>query len=294
MSVVLQCPVCRKPLLNDGHGFRCSGNHTFDIAREGYVNLLLAHQKHSRQPGDSAEMVRSRTRFLERGLYDPISDGINRAIAGCIPQREKETPVTILDAGCGEGFYLERLKSFLNEKPEAIEYYGVDISKSGVRQAAKRDRTIHWIVAGIRNLPFAGSCLDVIMNIFSPDAVPEFSRVLASDGLLVTATPGPRHLNGLRKLIYANAREHEAPAITTRAEGCFFLSSEERITYPIELTSRDAIIDLLSMTPYYWNIDRATKARVEALDRISLDVDVEIRTFRKKHRADVRSRQSRC
>jgi 23S rRNA (guanine745-N1)-methyltransferase len=238
-------------------------------------------------------MVRSRTRFLERGLYSRISDGINTAVARCIPDVGRETPFTILDAGCGEGFYLERLKSFFSQRPEAFEYYGVDISKSGVRRAARRDRTIHWIVAGVRNLPFAGSCLDVIMNIFSPAAVPEFSRVLANDGLLITATPGPRHLNGLRELIYADAREHPAPTITRQAEGCFFLSSEERITYPLELKSRDAIVDLLAMTPYYWNVDRATRARIEALDRLSLDVDVEIRTFRNKHSADACSRQSR-
>jgi 23S rRNA (guanine745-N1)-methyltransferase len=286
MPVILQCPVCRSPLLNAPDGFQCSNNHAFDMAREGYVNLLLAHQKNSKQPGDSKEMIRSRTRFLELGLYNRISDGVNSAVAACLPVQGNEGMFTILDAGCGEGFYLARLKTFLGGKsatPAEFEYYGVDISKFGVRRAAKRDRTINWFVAGIRNLPFAGSSLDVIVNVFSPIDVEEFWRVLRQDGMLVTVTPGPQHLNGLRKVIYAkDAREHAASTITREAGSRFSLSSEERITYLVELQNREAIMDLLAMTPYYWNIDRATMARVEALDRLALDVDVEIRTFRKK------------
>ncbi len=285
MPVIVQCPVCREPLLNAPSGFHCSNRHSFDIAREGYVNLLLAHQKKSRQPGDSKEMIHSRTRFLELGLYNRISDALNQATAGSLPSKQKGETVTVLDAGCGEGFYLERLKAFLGGipgAPSAIEYYGVDISKFGVLRAAKRDRMISWFVAGIRNLPFAGSSLDAIMNVFSPVDFREFHRVLRKEGALVTATPGPGHLNGLRQIIYSTPRDHAASTLSKEAVEYFSLSSETRITYPVELASREAIMDLLAMTPYYWNIDHATRARVEALDRLGLDVDVEIRVFRKK------------
>jgi len=282
MTVILQCPVCRNPLLNSADGYQCSNNHTFDAAREGYVNLLLVHKKHSKEPGDNKEMIQSRRRFLDLGLYDRISDGINEAVAGNLPETGDGRAFNILDAGCGEGFYLKRLKDFLAQRSGTREYYGVDISKFAVRQATKRDRLMGWFVAGIKDLPFAQSSLDMVLNVFSPADFPEFSRVLGEAGVLLIVTPGPRHLNGLREIIYPNAREHGPSTAAEEAKQFFSLSSETRITYPLELTGREAILDLLAMTPYFWNIDLKTKARVEALNALALDVDVDIRVFRKR------------
>lgn len=285
MTIILQCPVCRNPLLNSADGYQCSHNHTFDAAREGYVNLLLAHKKNSREPGDGKEMIRSRRRFLDLGLYNRISDGINEAVAGIFPDPRSERAFNILDAGCGEGFYLKRLKEFLAQRsanPVPVEYYGVDISKFAVRQATQRDRTMGWFVASIIDLPFAQSSLDMVLNVFSPADFPEFSRVLRETGGLLIVSPGPRHLNGLREIIYPDAKEHAPSTVSEKAEALFSLSAEKRINYPLELTSREAIMDLLAMTPYFWNIDLKTKARVEALDRLVLDVDVQIRAFRKR------------
>ena len=282
MTIILQCPVCRKSLLNSADGYQCSNNHTFDAAREGYVNVLLAHKKNSKEPGDSKEMIRSRRRFLNLGLYDRISDGINETAAGNLPKPVSGRAFNILDAGCGEGFYLQRLKEFLAQRPGSREYYGVDISKFAVRQATQRDRSMNWFVASVIDLPFAESSLDMVLNVFSPADFPEFSRVLRETGGLLTVSPGPRHLNGLREIIYPDAREHAPSTISEEAKGFFSLSTETRINYPLELKSREAIRDLLAMTPYFWNIDVKTKARVEALDRLALDVDVEIRAFKKR------------
>ncbi len=285
MTIILQCPVCRNPLLNSADGYQCSNNHTFDAAREGYVNVLLSHKKNSKEPGDNKEMIRSRRRFLDLGLYDRISDGINEAIAGNLPEPGEKNAFNVLDAGCGEGFYLKRLKEFLAQRSGTrvpVEYYGVDISKFAVRQATQRDWTISWFVASIIDLPFVQSSFDMILNIFSPADFPEFSRVLGGTGKLLTVSPGPRHLNGLRKIIYPNAREHAPSTICEEAIGLFSLSTETRINYQVELKSREAIMDLLAMTPYFWNIDLKTKAKVEALDRLALDVDVELRAFEKR------------
>jgi len=284
MTIILQCPVCRNPLLNSADGYQCSKNHTFDAAREGYVNVLLSHKKNSKEPGDSKEMIRSRRRFLDLGLYNRISDGINDVVADNLPEPGSERVFNILDAGCGEGFYLKRLKVFLAQKPGTPvpnEFYGVDISKFAVRMASQRDWTMSWFVASIFDLPFAEASLDVVLNVFSPADFPEFSRVLRETGALTIVSPGPRHLNGLREIIYPNAREHVPSTISEEAKGLFFLSAETRINYQIELKNREAIMDLLAMTPYFWNIDLKTKAKVEALDRLSLDVDVELRTFKK-------------
>jgi 23S rRNA (guanine745-N1)-methyltransferase len=230
-------------------------------------------------------MIRSRRRFLNLGLYNRISDGINETVAGILTDPGRERAFNILDAGCGEGYYLKRLKEFLARRsgnPAPVDYYGVDISKFAVRQAAQRDRTTGWFVASIIDLPFAQSSLDMVLNVFSPADFPEFSRVLRETGGLLIASPGPRHLNGLREIIYPEVREHAPSTVSEEAAAFFSRSAEKRIKYPIELASREAIMDLLAMTPYFWNIDLKTKARVEALDRLVLDVDVEIRTFRKR------------
>jgi 23S rRNA (guanine745-N1)-methyltransferase len=284
MTSVLQCPVCKNRLLNSADGYQCSNNHTFDVAREGYVNLLLAHKKHSKEPGDSPEMIRSRRRFLDLGHYNRVSDGINEAIANNLDLSEHEQAYSILDAGCGEGFYLKRLKESLAGRQGIklpIDYYGVDISKFAVRQATKRDRTIDWFVASIIDLPFAPSSLDIILNVFSLADFAEFSRILRNTGKLVTVSPGPRHLNGLREIIYPIAREHARSTMIEQARGLFSLSTATRINYPLELTSAGEIMDLLAMTPYFWNIDLNTRSRVEAIDRLALDIDVEVRVFEK-------------
>jgi 23S rRNA (guanine745-N1)-methyltransferase len=285
MTSILTCPVCRERLSPSVGGYQCTRKHTFDAARQGYVNFLLAHQKHSKEPGDSTDMIKSRRRFLDLGFYDPVSDGINSAVAAALRRLGNEGTFNILDAGCGEGFYLKRIKDSRASQPVTsvpIEYYGIDISKYAVRSATQRDRTMHWFVASIVDLPFAPSSLDIILNIFSMADVAEFSRVLKSTGHLVIAGPGPRHLSGLREIIYPVAREHAPSAFPAKAQGFFSLLTETRICYRLDLRSSGEIMDLLAMTPYYWNIDLETRSRVEKLDRLTSDVDVEIRIFEKR------------
>jgi 23S rRNA (guanine745-N1)-methyltransferase len=286
MTSILQCPVCRKPLLATASGYQCAAMHSFDAARQGYVNLVLAHKKHSKEPGDDPDMVLSRRRFLDLGYYNPISDGINEAIRTALSGLESPNGCSILDAGCGEGFYLQRLKEALahgsGEPHLPIEYHGVDVSKFAVRQATQRDRSMGWFVASINDLPFLDDSLDIVLNIFSPAHIMEFARILKENGSLVFVSPGPKHLNGLREIIYPITREHEAPTITEKAKELFSPATVARITYPLELTGNQTIMDLLAMTPYYWNIDRETKGKVAALERLRLDVDVEVRVFKKK------------
>lgn len=284
MTSILQCPVCRELTVRSETGCQCANKHTFDAARQGYVNFLLAHQKHSKEPGDSREMIQSRRRFLDRGHYDRVSDGINEVLAGVLPEPRRGSVCSILDAGCGEGFYLKRLKESLGRSstdPAVFHYFGVDISKFAVQQATQRDRTMNWFVASIIDLPFTQASLDIVLNVFSPVNFPELSRILKDTGKLVIAHPGPRHLNGLREVIYAAAREHEESDMLEQAKGLFSLSNRTRVNYQLELVTNGEIMDLLAMTPYFWNIDLNTRARVEALDRLALDVDVMISVFSK-------------
>jgi len=284
---ILQCPVCREVLLRSKSGYQCVNNHGFDAARQGYVNFLLAHKKHSKEPGDNREMIESRRRFLDLGFYDRVSDGINGVVAGDLGRRSRGRALSVLDAGCGEGFYLKRLKESLARSPGApcpVDYYGVDISKVAVRQATQRDKTMNWFVASIVDLPFTPGSLDIVLNVFSLADFGEFSRILRASGKLVIASPGPRHLNGLREIIYPVAREHAGSTRAEQARGLFSLADEKRVNYQLELKSNVEIMDLLAMTPYFWNIDLNTKSKVAALDRLALDVDVLISVFNKTAR----------
>ncbi|OGQ88386.1 MAG: hypothetical protein A2512_05610 [Deltaproteobacteria bacterium RIFOXYD12_FULL_56_24] len=284
MTSILRCPVCREPLPATATGYKCAAGHSFDAARQGYVNLVLAHNKHSKEPGDDPDMIRSRRRFLDLGYYRKVSDGINVTIARELSDLPPGSGTTLLDAGCGEGFYLQRLKEALAQGGAAhipIAYHGVDVSKFAVRQATQRDRSMAWFVASINDLPFLPGSLDIVLSVFSPANIPEFARILKTGGSLIFASPGPKHLNGLREIIYPVTREHEAPSITEKAGELFAPATVARITYPLELTGNQTIMDLLAMTPYCWNINLETKAKVAALDRLALDVDVELRVFRK-------------
>lgn len=240
---------------------------------------MLAHKKHSKEPGDSPAMIQSRRRFLDQGFYNRISEGINEAVASNIRELEDGTAFSILDAGCGEGFYLRRLKEYLVGRVGGrihLDCYGVDISKFAISKAAQRDKSVSWAVANIVDLPFESGSLDMIINVFALADFAEFSRVLSGKGKLVIVTPGPRHLNGLRDMIYPVSREHELSEISEQAKAFFTLSALTRVNYPLELNCSEDIMDLLSMTPYFWNIDLNTKTRVEALTRLALEVDVVI------------------
>ncbi|MDH4333615.1 MAG: methyltransferase domain-containing protein [Desulfobulbaceae bacterium] len=285
MSSILQCPVCRKPLHPTPAGYQCAAGHSFDAARQGYVNLVLSHNKNSKEPGDGPEMIQSRRRFLDLGFYNRVSDGINEAIAAALAGLAHGSDCALLDAGCGEGFYLQRLKAALADGSQAhhpMAFHGVDVSKFAVRHATQRDRGMEWFVASINDLPFLDSSLDIVLNIFSPANIGEFARILNRTGSLVFVSPGPKHLNGLREIIYPETREHAAPAIDEKADLLFTPATVARITYRLELQSSEEIMDLLAMTPYYWNIDQETKGRVAALDHLALDVDVEVRVFGKR------------
>ena len=148
------CPVCGAALEPQGTAWRCAQGHCFDVARRGYVNLLTVTQKHSRHPGDTREMVAARRAFLDAGWYVPIA----KTLADLVRRFCPET-ASVLDAGCGEGYYLSQL-SWVPER------WGIDISRDAVRYAAARDRGAHWLTATAAHLPFADGGFDCVLSMF--------------------------------------------------------------------------------------------------------------------------------
>jgi 23S rRNA (guanine745-N1)-methyltransferase len=222
-------------------------------------------------------MLNSRRAFLRAGFYDRMAAAANAAVAGLVGDA---TDVQVADLGCGEGYFTARLHHALARAVPAHACYGVDISRPGIRMAATCDRAIDWIVASLHRSPFRPRSLDVVLSMFAPIDAADVRRVVRDEGALITVTPGPDHLDALRHIIYTSVKPHpETPALMA-GDTLFQQTASTRVRYPIVVDTPQQIMNLLAMTPYYWNIDRATRARFEALSRLELTVDAYVTVFR--------------
>jgi len=277
---ILKCPVCNLSLEKKEKQWVCLNNHSYDIASKGYINLLLANQKKTKDPGDSKEMMEGRKDFLNRGYYHTFSDRLNEIIISNISGEN----INVLDAGCGEGYFLSRLKESIctNESKiilsKQFNFFGVDISKSAVTYAVKRDKRINFIVSSNFNLPIMPSTMDVIIRNFAPSDTVELKRVLKDNGKLVVVTPGIEHLYGLKEILYVNARKHEEKETTF--EG-FKLTQRAEVKYNIHLEDRESVKNLIRMTPYYWTFDNAMREKASDTSKLSTALHFKIGVYEK-------------
>jgi len=261
----LICPSCESPLDWGGKECRCaSGGHTFDLAKEGYANLLLSHQRRSSHPGDDDKMIQARRRFFDSGAFDPLTNLILRS--SFIINRSS---LSLLDCGCGEGHFIGVLSESCNG-----QFFGVDVSKEAVRCAAKRYRKAKWIVAnGMRKLPFADHSLDVILSVLAPRNPEEFARILKPDGALIFGVPGPNHLIELRSQLAANAGDFEEKADEAAAKCTprFKETHRELLSYQQTLNAAQ-LADLIQMTPIFWCSSPEAKTEIAQLDQLTVTV----------------------
>ncbi len=267
------CPHCKKPLTEDATGFVCENNHRFDRSAEGYVNLAPPRACGDLS-GDAADTCRARRRFLESGQYAPLANAL------CEILREKGNfshTSLILDAGCGEGYYDRRIREALPD----LCIYGVDLAKTGIRMAAKLEKNLphknHYAVAGIFDLPFADESAAVLLSVFAPVPEKEAFRVLAPGGLLVVASPGKRHLYGLKQALYDAPLENEEKA--PDYEG-FTLEDTRIITYTMQLSGETAG-DLFAMTPYFWRSSGEIREKSAHLEAVETEADFRVKVYRK-------------
>ena len=277
MSIVpfqtLACPLDGLPLHCTGSAWRCVSGHSFDIASQGYTNLLPVQHKRSRDPGDSKEMVAARRRFLTAGFYQPIADAVSRAALADLPAGLASG---CLDAGCGEGYYLRQLATAVSDQ-QTLALLGLDISKWAVLAAAKQDRRPSWVVGTNAKLPVLPGTLDRVLCLFGFPVYPEFARVLKPGGLLLQADAGPDHLRELREIIYPSLKP-ERPAGAQTPPG-FRRLPTQTLRFPIELTSAGQIADLLAMTPHLHRASAEGRAKAAALTALSLGVEVRLTCF---------------
>lgn len=265
------CPVCGKPLRREEKSFVCPNGHCFDIAKSGYVNLLMSSS--GGHHGDDRLMVRARKALLDKGYYDRLSS----EIAACVLEHAKDG-CTVLDAGCGEGKYTADVLSALTAAGLSAQMIGIDISKAALQYAAKRSPALQLAVASSAKLPLASESTDVVLNIFSPFIPEEFARVLRPGGILIRAVPLERHLWELKQLIYDTPYENTPDP--TPADG-FELIGTRDVCCRIRLDSNEDIMSLFMMTPYYYKTGRADQEKAQRAQSLETRLEFRILLYKK-------------
>jgi 23S rRNA (guanine745-N1)-methyltransferase len=267
----LLCPVCKKELSRSENTFRCENSHSFDVAKEGYVNLLTGSKSGS-LIGDNRDMARSRKSFLDKGYFSAAAQAVCREISS-------SDPVSVLDICCGEGYYTNALAQHLGQ---GYEVCGFDLSRDAVDAAAKAAKrqglSAQYAVGSVFELPLGDATADGVVNIFAPCAEVEYSRVLKTGGVLIVVGAGERHLLGLKRAIYDEIYENAGRAdLPVNMQLC------ERITVrdEIEVEGSEQIANLFSMTPYYWRTSQEDKQKLEGMERLRTEIEFDFCVYRK-------------
>lgn len=263
----LRCPKCALELEREPGRYVCPRGHSFDIARQGYVNLLSVEQKHSRSPGDTRQQVAARRAFLESGFYAPISQTLNQVAAGLSPTGE------ILDVGCGEGYYAARLGDALG-----LPLTGVDISKEAVRAAAGRYKGQQWLCATAAHLPVMDGSAGLVTSLFAVTLPGEFHRALHAGGYFLQVLTQPDHLLGLRSIIYDRLTDKHKDLTPQLPGFCHLDCVPIRFTFTVE---GEQVQNLLAMTPHVYRIGAAGAQRLENTPRLTDTASCVLNVYRR-------------
>ncbi|WP_286232577.1 23S rRNA (guanine(745)-N(1))-methyltransferase [Thalassotalea sediminis] len=267
MNAQYRCPICQSRLVLREKIYRCDLGHCFDKAKEGYVNLLPVQFKHSKQPGDNKAMVNARREFLTQGYYQPLADKLVLILDKLALKKG-----SILDAGCGEGFYTDQFKQSCHT------VYGVDIAKEAIKKAAKKYKHCHFSVATLSQLPFDDHSINAVVSIYAPILPIEFDRILTTNGYLITVTPGKNHLLSLKQKIYQHALLHDEDKVPVDN---MVLLEQQQLTYKMILKTGNDVLNLLSMTPFAFKADENVTQQLSQQSDFACQADFIIRIYKK-------------
>ncbi|KAA9001754.1 23S rRNA (guanine(745)-N(1))-methyltransferase [Affinibrenneria salicis] len=262
-----QCPLCHQPLSLHSSRWSC-GQHHFDCAREGYVNLLPVQFKKSRQPGDNAAMMQARRAFLDAGHYQPLRDRVVALADAFLSAGAR----SLLDIGCGEGYYTAELARWLGRQ-RTLQVYGLDVSKAAIQRAARRYHEVAFCVASSQRLPFSDASLDAVLKIYAPCNDAELQRTVKPGGLVMTVSPGPRHLLQLKACVYQQAHLH---ALKEERLSGFQQVAQHTQAWTMTLSGTQADA-LLRMTPFAWRATPDVSATLCAQHSFDCETDFIIR-----------------
>ena len=263
----LRCPICGQPLTVQDRQWVCAEHHSFDIARQGYVNLLSVQLKHSRNPGDTREQVRSRREFLQAGFYAPIAQTLMdtaKALGASGP---------VLDVGCGECYYGVQLAQALG-----TPLTGLDISKEAVRCAAGTYKQAQWLCATAAHIPVEDGSAGLITSLFALTEAAEFHRVLRPGGYFFQVLARPDHLLGLKGIIYDQVlpkQPHPQEPLPGFEGVC---SVPIRFTFTV---AGQQVQNLLAMTPHVFRISKAGAERLAKTQTLTDTASCVLHVFRR-------------
>jgi len=262
-ATAFACPICQENLTLVETSLKCCNRHSFDLAKFGYVNLAPQIKQSANY---DKENFQNRQQILESGFYQAILDAVSDLLAS------SKTTTTILDIGCGEGFYSRKLQENHSEKT----FYAFDISKDSVQIAAKSEPNwaVNWFVGDLARLPIKDASMDILLDIFSPANYGEFRRVLSKDGILIKVIPTENHLKEIRQKVQDQLtnKDYSNQDIKNHFQEHFTILSNQTVSLTKTITA-EQLQALLSMTPLLFHVDQ-TKIDWSQLIEITIEAEI--------------------
>lgn len=264
------CPVCRQRLELVSKTWRCEQGHSYDIAKQGYVNLHVVQHKHSKNPGDTPESVDARRAFLQGGYYQPLQQAVVHLLKDLKAKM-------VLDIGCGGGYYTSAMQQVVEQ------CIGVDIAKNAVQRAAKLNDKVTWVVGTGATLPVIDQSMDVCTSLFSPIPQTEILRVLKDDGYLIVVTPASDHLYAMREALFEQVNPHTPQKFVEQLQDLFELKEQQVIDAPLVL-DQQALKNLIAMTPYAYKASPERRIQLEQKAHLQVTASFQIYLFQKRNK----------
>ncbi|MEI3610564.1 putative RNA methyltransferase [Pseudogracilibacillus sp. SO10305] len=268
---IFRCPICHRSMkVVDFKSLICSNNHTFDFAKQGYVNMLTrpSNQHYDKNLFEARQKI-----IMESNLYSSLHKKVSEIIGKHLD--EFHYPTIIFDAGSGEGSHLQKI---INEcRDRAITGIGLDIAKEGIIMASKNYHNPIWLVGDLANIPLTDQSSHVVLNILSPANYMEFKRVLAPEGIIVKIVPRPNYLKELREVIFTNSdkKAYTNGETISLFKQNFQLVNNFRFSYFKELEQTE-LLNLIQMSPLAWNAEKEQIDSFLKLDSTGITVDLDI------------------
>ena len=262
-ATAFACPICQENLTPVESSLKCNNRHSFDLAKFGYVNLAPQIKQSANY---DKENFQNRQQILEAGFYQAILEAVSDLLAS------SETSTTVLDIGCGEGFYSRKLQETHSDKT----FYAFDISKDSVQIAAKSEPNwaVNWFVGDLARLPIKDASMDILLDIFSPANYGEFRRVLSKDGILIKVIPTKNHLKEIRQRVQnqLTKKDYSNQVIKEHFQEHFTILSNQTASLTKTITA-EQLQALLSMTPLLFHVDQ-TKIDWSQLTEITIEAEI--------------------
>ena len=262
-ATAFACPICQENLTLVESSLKCNNRHSFDLAKFGYVNLAPQIKQSANY---DKENFQNRQQILEAGFYQAILEGVSDLLEA------NPSAKTVLDIGCGEGFYSRKLQETHSDKT----FYAFDISKDSVQIAAKSEANwaVNWFVGDLARLPLQDASMDILLDIFSPANYGEFRRVLSKDGILIKVIPTKNHLKEIRQTVQdqLTKKDYSNQDIKDHFQEHFTILSSQTASLTKTITANH-LQALLSMTPLLFHIDQS-KIDWSQLTEITIEAEI--------------------